>query len=503
MGKSGAPSWWDRFLVSVAPKWGMNRISAKASLRNFDAAGGGRRTSGWHRSSGDANAANAMSLPVLRELSRDIRRNNGWARRGIQVIAGNTVGWGIEAKAVADSEEVGRKAQSIWKAWSRSTSCDFNGQLTFSGLQRLVMTTVVESGSALVLRQKAKSADGLPVPVRIRVLEPDYIDVGKNSGGSKNKNSIVQGIEFDNGGRRVAYWLFEHHPGTAFGSGGFTLGAASKRVVAKDVIHVYDVERAGQNHGTPWLASAITKLQDFDDYDDARLMQAKIAACFGAFVTDLDGTGSALGEPDDEDDRIETLSPGHIEYLAPGQSVEFPSPPSTSDHGSFSVNQLRRVAASLGVTYEDLTGDYSNVNFSSARMARLSHWTNVYSWQWNMLIPQFCDRVWGWVMELSQTMNEWPEAPSAGWSPPPMPMISPEKEGLAYQRLIRSGTMTLFQAIRERGEDPVSHLAEIAAGNEMMDQLGISLDSDPRKTSSSGGQQPNQPEAADVEEDEE
>jgi capsid protein len=147
---------------------------------------------------------------------------------------------------------------------------------------------------------------------------------------------------------------------------------------------------------------------------------------------------------------------------------------------------LRRIAATIGVTYEDLTGDYSQVNFSSARMARMAHWANVHDWRWNMLIPQLCRGVWGWAMELSAGLEGWTETPGAEWSPPPMPMLEPDKEGLAYSRLVRSGAMTLYQAIRERGEDPASHLAEIAEGNAKLDELGIWLDSDPRRTSAAG-----------------
>src|SRR5688500_4436080 len=95
-------NWLDRFVMSVAPQWGLRRIRARAAAsmlaRHYDAAGGGRRTSGWHRHATDANAAAIPALTSLRELSRDLRRNNSWARRAVRVIATNTVGWGIKGK---------------------------------------------------------------------------------------------------------------------------------------------------------------------------------------------------------------------------------------------------------------------------------------------------------------------------------------------------------------------------------------------------------------------
>src|SRR5580698_10828288 len=81
-------SWWDRLLIGIAPKWGLSRVRARATAqvmqRHYDAAQtGGRRTQGWYRSISDANAANGPALAPLRELARDLRRNNGWAKRGV------------------------------------------------------------------------------------------------------------------------------------------------------------------------------------------------------------------------------------------------------------------------------------------------------------------------------------------------------------------------------------------------------------------------------------
>jgi hypothetical protein len=38
-------------------------------------------------------------------------------------------------------------------------------------------------------------------------------------------------------------------------------------------------------------------------------------------------------------------------------------------------------------------------------MARLEHYDNVYDWRWRLLIPQFCDPVWGWAMQALQIMG--------------------------------------------------------------------------------------------------
>jgi capsid protein len=78
------------------------------------------------------------------------------------------------------------------------------------------------------------------------------------------------------------------------------------------------------------------------------------------------------------------------------------------------------------------------------------------------------------------------EAPGATWTPPPVPYIDPEKEGLAFQRNIRGGAQTWSESVRERGYDPDEVLAEMVSDNTKFDELGIVLDSDPRKTSQAG-----------------
>ncbi len=476
---------WDRFLMSVAPDWGLRRIRARATAqvmsRYYEAAQIGRRTTGWQRVAGDVNAANAAALPALRELSRDLRRNNGWAKRGLQAIVNNTVGWGIQPKPNNRSRARSEAALKLWNAWADTTRCDFDGRLNFYGLQRLAMETICESGEVLIVKHPAATKDRLSIPMRIQVLEPEFIDTGRMAAVGTSEQ-IVDGVEFDLQGRRVAYWMFAKHPGAQRLT---TKGYDSIRIPADRVLHVYRVDRPGQVRGVPWLSSAITRLKDLDDFEDAELMQQKVAACFGAFVTDMDGAGSSIGGQDADDDMIEHLEPGHIAYLPPGKTVTFAQPPRAQD-SAFSTRTLRRIAVSLGVPFEELSGDYSQVNFSSARMSRLSHWQNVHEWRWHMLIPQLCDGVWSWAMDLACAMEGWPDTPIAQWAPPPMPILEPDKEGLAYQRLIRIGAMTWPQVIRELGEDPKTQLDEIEAFNKDIDARGIVFDSDPRRTTQAG-----------------
>jgi lambda family phage portal protein len=268
---------------------------------------------------------------------------------------------------------------------------------------------------------------------------------------------------------------------------GRTGSIVSHRVPASEVLHVFKPDRPGQVSGPSWFSSVILTLKDFDEYADATLMKQKIAACLAVFVTDVDGSGNpAVGVKDaTKTPEEELLVPGSISYMPPGRDIKFADPPRVNEHAAYSQITLRAIATGFGVTYEDLTGDYTNLPFSAARMSRLRHWARVEDWRWLMLVPQFLNPVWAWAMEAAEIAGL-PFTPATTWTAPPLPMIEPDKEGLAIQRNIRTGITTLSEAIRERGYQPEKFLQELADDFRKLDALELVLDCDPRKVSQAG-----------------
>jgi lambda family phage portal protein len=483
-------NWLDRTIDLVAPRTALKRHRARLAssiiLRHFEAAAVGRRTQGWHRATGtDANAAVGPGLARLREQARDLVRNNPWAVSALDTIVDHAVGWGITASPDKRSRSA-TQAAAIWKAWAETTACDAAGRLNLYGLQKLVMRTTAQDGEVLIRRRFRLPQDGLPLPLQLQVIEADYLDTAKQGTGTHG-GVIVQGIEFDAIGRRTNYWLFTDHPGSESVGGRGTFGVTSVPVPATEIIHHYDPKRPGQVRGPSWYAPVILRMKDFDDYEDAALVKQKIAACLAVITSDVDGSSPGLGAVDPANPDVDMLEPGMIFNAAAGRSITVVDPPVVSEHAAYSATVLRAIAAGLGVTYEDMVGDYGTLPFSAARMSRLKHWARVEDWRWQMLIPQFCDPVWAWAMQAALILGKVSEVPAAVWTAPPAPMIDPAQEGLAYSRNIRNGIQTLPEAIKERGYDPDAVFAEIAATNKQLDSLGIILDSDARQTTQQGG----------------
>lgn len=472
----------DRAAGALSPSWELQRVRSRLAAdllrRHYEGAGTGRRTQGWRKSSGDANAVIGPALTRLRENARDLVRNNPYAESALSTIVDDAIGWGIVAKPATPDP----RFAAAWEAWAGTTACDADGRHDLYGLQKLVKRTVVESGEVIVRRRLRRPDDGLPIPMQVQVLDPDFLDTSKDTSTlPSGQNRIIQGVEFDAIGRRVAYWLFPEHPGSS--SAGF---GTSVRVPAESVLHIFKPTRSGQVRAASWFAPVLLRFKDFDEFEDATLMKQKIAACLAVITSDVDGSATPLGTTDTENPEIDSLEPGMIMNVAPGRTVEVVQPPQVREYDAYSKTVLRAIATGLGVTYEDLTGDYQNMPFSAARMSRLRHERRIHDWRWRILIPQFCDPVWGWAVQAAAIMGQANSGTRAKWTPPPFAMVDPVNEGLAVQRNIRTGITSLSESIRERGYDPVELLNEIASDNKTLDTLGIVLDSDPRKMTQAG-----------------
>jgi lambda family phage portal protein len=475
-------TWLDRAVGFVSPQAELKRVRAKAATdlfaRTYDAATTGRRTQGWRRSSSDVNSVMGPSLARLRDVARDLVRNNPYAESALNTIVDHTVGWGIRPTVY----------HAAFERWANSTDCDADGRHDLVGLSKLVMRTTAESGECLVRRRWRYTTDGFALPFQLQVMEPDFLDTLKD-GATQNGGRIVQGVEVDAVGYVIGYWLFKDHPGSSTRPGGSIYGQ-SRFVPASEIAHVFKSSRPGQMRAVTWFAQVLLRFKDFDEFEDATLMKQKIAACLAVITSDVDGSAAPLGAADASADPVtDTLEPGMIMNVAPGRRVDVVQPPSVGEYSEYTKTTLHAIATGLGVTYEDLTGDYQNLPFSAARMSRIRHRARVEDWQYRLLIPQFLDRVWGWAMEASELAGL-PVVARTDWTPPGMAMIEPDKEGLAAMRNVRSGISTLSDEIRQRGFNPDTHLAELAKDFAKLDALKLTLDCDPRKMSQQGQMHP-------------
>ncbi len=110
-------------------------------------------------------------------------------------------------------------------------------------------------------------------------------------------------------------------------------------------------------------------------------------------------------------------------------------------------------------------------------------------WRWQILIPHFLWPVTGWFKQGANFLGVQSEGLQTVWTPPRREMVDPTKEVPALKDAVRSGFVTLSDAIRQGGKDPDQHFDEYKADTERLDKLELILDTDPRKTQKSGAVQ--------------
>lgn len=472
----------DSFIAAVSPAAALRRQRARVqldALRRYEGASRGRRTDGWLTQGTSADAAAAPGLKVLRDRSRDLVRNNPYAAKAVQVIVSNVIGTGIMGQARAQrSRRRSEQLTALYLNWAHDPNqCDWHGRMDFAGLQALSMRCIVESGEVLIRRRTPASSSGQRIPLQLQVMEPDMLDTTRDVA-LANGGLIKEGIEYDRNGRRVAYWLYDEHPGERHLR---VTNLLSSRVPAEEIIHVFRQDRPHQTRGVPWASPVIIRLRDFDDYSDAQLLKQKISACFTAFAVDTEAPDAGMGT-----ELIDKLEPGAIEILPPGKDIRFANPPTVGEFDKISREYLLQIAAGFGVTYESLTGDLSNTSFASGRMGWLEFQRNIEAWRWQMLVPQLLNPVWSWFAAAGTVNGIRMEGIVPQWTAPRRELIDPAKEIEATKKAVRSGFMSLSEAIREFGYEPEEVREEQAEDNAAMDRLSLILDSDPRRTSGSG-----------------
>lgn len=465
-------NFFDRLVEAISPERGVRRAQARMALdvvRKYEAAETGRRTQGWKAGSGSANAEVYGSLGRLRDRASQQIRDNEYAKAAIRTLRTHIVGTGIAVIPELKSE------RDLYRRWSDG-DCDAEGQLDLAGLSSLGVGTWKERGELLVRRRWRRVEDGLAVPMQIQLLEPDHLDHLK-TGVFENGNAVIMGVEFDQLGRRTAYWLFPEHPGEVS-----TLrrgGLVSKRVPASEVLHIYRKDRVSQVRGVPELAVSLMRLRDLKGYEEAELVRKKIEACFTAFVT-TDNPRRTVGEVQKQETgrSIEKVSPGLIKYLTEGETVTFGTPAAMGGYGEYTASQLHAIAVGAGITYHQLTGDNARANYTAHRASLREFYTLVDQEQWLTWIPMFVRPVRRWFREAAAMAGERIGDKPDAITTPRKQLVDPLKDTMADKEEVRAGLATLFEKWRERGLNPEDQIDELVRIKELLAAKGLVLDID-------------------------
>jgi len=448
---------------------------------DYEAAAMTRRTTGWSPVASDVNTLVFRNADTLRSRSRDMVRRNPWATNALDAFVGNSIGTGIKPQPLHIDAEQREQIQALWLRWT--DEADATGLTDFYGLQALACRSVMEAGECFIRLRPRLPKDGLSVPLQLQLLEAEHLPTNETRK-LENGNYIRAGIEFNGIGKRVAYHLYREHPGDALNPMAST---ELVRVPAESVLHLFRPIRPGQLRGQPWLTQVLIKLYELDQYDDAELVRKKTAAMFAGFVTKNAPEDVLVGEgaADANGAALTGLEPGTLQVLLPGEDVKFSNPADVgASYETFMRVQLRSIAAGMGITYEQLTGDLTGVNYSSIRAGLLEFRRRCEQFQHQVIVFQMCRPIWRAWIDAAVLAGALPAGDGnydVKWIPPGFAWVDPLKDIKAQIMAVRAGFKSRAEVVSEQGYDAEEIDREIAADNTRADQLGLEYDSDPRK----------------------
>jgi len=471
--------------------------------RMYHAARASRLTSGWATSTTSADSELLSSLTALRNRSRALVRDSAYAKRAKVLVQNNVIGAGIGMLAQVMSSrdslrtDVNDAIEEAWRDWACAEYCHTGGTLHFCDLERALMAQVFEAGEVFV-RKHYRPFGGGTVPFALELIEAeriaDELQTALSSVGAAAGNIVKMGIEVDRYGRPVAYYIRSRHPGELRAIQGET--DKVERVPAEHILHLRLVDRWPQTRGEPWLHAVARKLNDMDGYSEAEIVAARGAANYVSTIETPEGD-HPLATPVDpanpQGEKEVVTEPGMTVRLAVGEEMKFnnPSRPNTA-LDPFMRYMLREVAAGTGPSYESLSRDYSQSNYSSSRLGLLDDrdlWRMLQQWFLRTFrLP--VHKEWLRAAVLSRAIASIRVEEYAadlkkfeavlfkprGWS-----WIKPNEEVEAYRAAIKAGFMTVADviAITGEGKDLEDVLRQRDRELQMMEDKDLVFDTSP------------------------
>lgn len=364
-------------------------------------------------------SADGDILPDKRTLdlrARDMLRNDAYVQGGSTLHKDNIVGAHFLPNARPATRVLWGKYDDVWEEEFQAETeelfelycespenwIDASRTSTLTGLVRLAVGINLAAGETLSVAEFDRERGG-GFATMIQMIDLDRLDTAPNS---RNDPNVRRGVRYDSRGAPIAYQIRTEHPSDWVFSHGnrdnqFKEIPTRKPWGRLQVIHLLEQMRPDQSRGISEMASALKAMKISHKLRDLNLQRIATQATYAAAITSelpTDQVFAALGGVTDAESIEEGISKFGLGYLGaisqytgnarnlnidgakiphlyPGTKLELLSPGKDTVNGSeFEQSVLRYIAASIGVSYEQLSRDYTNTNYSSARAAMSETW---------------------------------------------------------------------------------------------------------------------------------
>jgi len=392
----------------------------------YVAGGHSQELSGFNPRLRSADTEVMQSRDRIVARSRDLDRNSGLINGGVDRRVDAVVGSNIWLKLKPDfaamglsaewADEWSTKVEALFRVWGKSSRfvCDVERHHHFGGMVQLAYRHFVVDGSACAPLYMLDR--GSPMQTAVLILDPDRLS---NPKGAPDSDQIRGGVELDEWGAEVAYHVRNSHPADVPGS----YKSAEWTRIARETstgrplfVRAINKRRAHQHHSIGRLASAMSRITQQGLADKTELQAQITNAVFGLYAktgrsademaesmapaedglpVDGDGARADFYEQADltfggvrvavvpKDDEIKTLT-------AERASTNFVA---------FQKYILQAIASALGISYEQLSNDWSGINYSSARTLLNEIWRGLLADR-HLFTQMFCTPIFAaWLEE--------------------------------------------------------------------------------------------------------
>lgn len=442
----------DGVVAVISPKAAHSRAAHRMA---YDAIDGGRTRKKRNRKTGTGDSILLEhSLGELRDIARDMSRNNPIAKGMLKIERDGVIGAGIVLQAKTGDDNLNDELEAAWKEKMLDVPCDVTGRYNFNQYTRKAYISYRRDGDFATVFS----------PYGIQAIEGEQI--GTVYGRKDYKHlDVVNGVAFSKKtGRLVGYYIGKPN------KWGYIQPDSVKKFKAAQVHHMFNAERFSYSRGEPILTASVTALDDLKDYVDAELVAAKVNACFSMFVSRKSEYGDGLpplstdgvsttGFDETGKHRLEKIQPGMIMY---GEQDESAQGIGMTHPGVMFEPFINKMLAIVGrpmlLPLMLITGDYSGATFMNTRVAYGQVQDAWKAEQTDVVIP-FGSRCWRWFVdgviasgEIKTNIDEKKlyghEVRCRRW-----PYVDPFKEAKADEFQLKNGTTSRTQICARQGTD--------------------------------------------------
>lgn len=446
----------------------------------------------------------------MRARARDLCRNHPYAVQAVRASRLAVIGKRLRYSSRPDWRYLGidqdeamrwgQEFERVWETYAhgRGFYVDAGRRANFTQQMALAHDCVFRDGEYLAgvewdERRKWRTC-----------VQPIDVDRLCNPDGAPETEYLKGGVHLDEYGAPIGYYVRDAHPGDSALIGSKTMSWSYIRRETDwgrpTMFHVYEIDRPGQTRGVTAFASTIAMMKMGAEYVETALSQAILQSSYAAVLVSQANYDKALeiingmspGEAATVKDLAEEnlvaamehheaiklrFNGAQIPVLYPGEDLKLMTAATGAVQiGEFQSQATKAYAAGTGTDPLHVSQDYSQVNYSSAKMAAATSFRMAESRRQLLVdnlglqhVAAFLEEVvHSGAMQLPNGIKPYEfydaqDALVAGvFLTQGAPNLDPVKEAQATQMELTLGMVTLQDALAERGIDYIEYLDQQA-----------------------------------------